>query len=95
MLARCAVKKREFVEAIARAQIEVFDQMNTFREKVEQATCDPEDFITMTELEKEWKTLRLSTSKTYSDLVSQALSAMDTKELCASKKANSSRKESD
>ncbi len=89
------MKKQEFKNAIARAQIEINDQINAFRERVEKATDDPENFISMTELEREWQQLRLSTSKTYSDLVSKALSSFDNKELNSSKKANSSRKGSD
>ena len=86
------MKKQEIKNAIARAQIEIIDQLNDFQERVDKATDDPEHFISMTELEREWQQLRLSTSKTYSDLVSKALSSFDNKRLNSSKKANSSRK---
>ncbi len=86
------MKQQEIEEAVARAQIEINDQLNAFKEKLAKATDDPEHFISMSELENEWQQLRLSTSKTYSDLVSKALSSFDNKRLNASKKANSSRK---
>lgn len=89
------MKHQEIEEAIARAQIEINDQLNAFKERLAKATADPEHFISMTELEKEWQQLRLSTSKTYSDLVSKAISSFDNKDLNALKKANSSRKGSD
>lgn len=89
------MKAEELDEAIARAQLEINDQLNDFREKFRRATEDPANFITMTALESEWRKLRLSTCQTYSDLVSQALSSCDMKELNDAKKANSSRTESD
>jgi hypothetical protein len=46
----------------------------------------------MSELETEWRQLSHGTNKTYSDMLSHALSALDTKELNKAKKASSSRK---
>lgn len=86
------MKQQEIEDAVARAQIEINDQLNAFKEKLAKATDDPEHFISMSELESEWQQLRLSTCKTYSDLVSKALSSFDNKRLNAAKKANSSRK---
>lgn len=89
------MKKDEFAAAITRAQLEINDQLNSFKEQLAHSTEDSNNFLSMSELERQWRNLRLSTNKTYSDLVSQALSSMDTKEVNAAKKANSSRKESD
>ena len=81
-------------EAAARAKIEIDNQIDQFIDKLDRASKHPEDFITMSQLESEWRQLSQATHKTYSDLVSKALSTLDTKELESTKKVNSSRKES-
>ena len=80
------------VDAAEKAQIEINDQINQFIAKLDKASEDPDDFITMSELETEWRQLSHGTNKTYSDMLSHALSALDTKELNKAKKASSSRK---
>ena len=62
--------------------------------KIDSSTDAPNNFLTMTELEKQWKELSLKTHKIYSDFVSKSLSSVESKELRISKKDNSSRKES-
>ena len=71
------------------------EELDAFIQKIDKATDDPDNFITMTQLEEEWNRLSLKTHKIYSDVVSETLTAIDTKELNSSKKENSSRKESD
>lgn len=88
------MKTDEFKKAVAQAKIEINDKLEEFLQRVDKASDDPDNFITMTELEREWRELKLSTSKTYSDLVSKMLSSMDTKELNKSKKVISSGKAS-
>lgn len=88
------MKKDKLRAAAAKAQIEINDQINQFIAKLDQASDDPDDFITMSKLEAEWRNLSQATNKSYSALVSEALTALDTKELNQSKKDSSSRKES-
>lgn len=86
------MKKQQLRAAAEKAQIEINDQINQFIAKLDKASEDPDDFITMSELETEWRQLSHGTNKTYSDMLSHALSALDTKELNKAKKASSSRK---
>ena len=86
------MKKQNLRVAAEKAQIEINDQINQFIAKLDEASDDPNDFITMTALESEWRKLSQATSKSYSGLVSEALCALDTKELNKAKKASSSRK---
>lgn len=87
------MKSDELKKVALKAKQDLSDELDRFIEKIDKATDDPDNFITMTQLEQEWRQLSLKTHKIYSDVVSDALSAIDTKELCAAKKENSSRKE--
>lgn len=88
------MKKQELRAAATKAQVEITDQINQFIAKLDEASDDPNDFITMSALEAEWRLLSRNTGKTYADLISHALNAVETKELNQAKKASSSRKES-
>lgn len=79
--------------AATKAKVDTDDEINAFIQKLDQATNDPDNFISMTELEEEWRVLSNKTHKIYSDMVSQSLSAIDTRELNSAKKDNSSKKE--
>jgi hypothetical protein len=79
--------------AATRAKVDIDDEINAFIQKLDHATNDPDNFISMTELEEEWRVLSNKTHKIYSDMVSQSLSAIDTRELNSAKKDNSSKKE--
>ena len=79
--------------AATKAKVDIDDEINAFIQKLDQATNDPDNFISMTELEEEWRVLSNKTHKIYSDMVSQSLSAIDTRELNSAKKDNSSKKE--
>ena len=87
------MKKDDLLKAAIKAKADINDEINAFIEKLDKNTDDPDSFITMDELESEWKKLNLSTNKTYSNMMGEALSAIDTKELVNSKKGSSSRKE--
>ena len=80
------MKKQQLRASAEKAQIEINDQINQFIAKLDKASEDPNDFITMSELETEWRQLSHGTNKTYSDMLSHALSALDTKELNKAKK---------
>ena len=89
------MKSDDLKTAAEKAKIEINDEINDFIHQIDKASENPDNFITMTQLEEEWRALSLQTHKIYSDMVSESLSSLDTKEINASKKANSSRKESD
>jgi len=80
------MKSDDLKQAAIKAKHEIVDELDEFIEKVDKATTDPNNFITMTQLEEEWRKLSLKTHKIYSDLVSETLSAIDTKELNSTKK---------
>lgn len=85
--------KKDKLRAVAeQAQIEINDQINQFIAKLDKASDDPNDFITLSKLEAEWRNLSQATNKSYSKLVSNALTELDTQELAQAKKASSSRK---
>ncbi len=81
-------------ELLEQTKVEIADELDSFIEKIDSSTDDSNNFLTMTELEKQWKELSLKTHKIYSDLFSKSLSSVESKEFRISKKDNSSRKES-
>ena len=87
------MKKDELIAAANKAKIEINDQIDEFIESVDRGTTDPEDFASFTEIENMWHNLSLTTHKTYSDMMNKTLSALDTPEVNAAKKGNSSRME--
>jgi len=80
--------------AAEQAKTEIDRQIDQFIEKIKSSASNPDDIMSMSQLEKEWKVLKLNTHKTYSDLVGVSLTSLDNKELSKAKKALSSRKES-
>lgn len=66
------MKKQQLRAAAEKAQIEINDQINQFIAKLDKSSDDPNDFITMSELESEWCKLSQATSKSYSGMVSHA-----------------------
>lgn len=88
------MKKQKLKELLEQTKVEIADELDSFIEKIDSSTDDPNNFLMMTELEKQWKELSLKNHKIFSDLVSKSLSSVESKELRISKKDNSSRKES-
>lgn len=62
--------------------------LGEFREKLDAGTSDPDNFITLSEMEREWALLNKTTSKTYSDILSAYLSEMDERAIIKVKKEN-------
>ncbi len=87
------MRKDELIAAASKAKIEINDQIDEFIESLEQGTADPENFASFSEIEAMWHNLKLSTHKTYSDMMTVALSSLDTHEVNDSKKGHTSRKE--
>ena len=85
-------KKARLLAAAAQAQVEMNMQINRFMEKLDKATDDPADFITMSQLDHEWQALSKVINQRYTDLLAESVSIIDTKGLIQAKKACSSRK---
>ena len=71
------MKKQKLKELLEQTKVEIADELDSFIEKIDSSTDDPNNFLTMTELEKQWKELSLKTHKIYSDLVSKSLSSVE------------------
>jgi hypothetical protein len=87
------VNKNDLITAATKAKLEIDDQIEAFIEAIDRGTIDPDNFASFSNLENLLRRLKLETHKTYSDMMSTALSALDTSEVNASKKDNSSRME--
>jgi Ca2+-binding EF-hand superfamily protein len=57
-----------------------------FREKFESKTSNPDDFITISEIEKMWRELRNSTNSIYSDMLMDMMNNVDESSLIRKKK---------
>ncbi len=68
------------------AKLEISHQIDKFVADLQNGTSDPENFITITQLEEKLSLLRSNTTKTYSDILSAYLSSIDESELIKRKK---------
>jgi len=76
---------REYSEELLRI-------VNEFRQRIITGTSDPENFLTISEIERLWSELRGNTSILYSDMLSELLSNVDESELIRKKKRNTGKK---
>lgn len=76
----------ELEKAAQDAKDEISRKIDEFESKIQKGTEDPEHFMTLADIEKEWAELRNSTDKMYSDMVSACLSNINEKELIRRKK---------
>lgn len=60
-----------------------------FQSDFKNGTSDPENFMTMSDIENLWSNLRNSTDKIYSDMVMELMSEVDEKKLISKKNKNS------
>jgi hypothetical protein len=67
--------------------------MEDFKEQFAERTQHPENFLTMSEIERMWGELRHYTSEIYSDMIMEAMSNIDEGELIRKKKQNINKKE--
>lgn len=70
------------------AKLEISHQIDKFVADLQNGTSDPDNFITITQLEEKLSLLRANTTKTYSDILSTYLDSMDETELIKRKKEN-------
>lgn len=67
---------------------EIEKKVSEFKAKLDAGTENPENFITLSEIEQLWATLNKSTTKTYSDMISAYLTDLDEKAVIQLKKEN-------
>ena len=68
--------------------VELLRILDEFRQKIINGTANPDDFLTITDIENLWSKLRGDTSLLYSDMLSGLLSSIDEAELIRKKKPN-------
>ena len=56
------------------AKAEIGHYIDEFKAELEIGTSEPDQFISLSEIENKWAELRNKTSKTYSDIISAYLS---------------------
>jgi hypothetical protein len=59
-----------------------------FRQRIISGTSDPDNFLTISEIERLWSELRGNTSLLYSDMLSEILASIDDSEIIRKKKPN-------
>ena len=64
---------------------ELLKLLDDFREKIIEGTTNPDDFLSITDIENLWSKLRGDTSLLYSDVLSEVLSNIDESELIRKK----------
>lgn len=74
------------------AKLEITHKIDEFISELQNGTSNPDEFITITQLEEKLSLLRSSTTKTYSDIVSAYLSSLDERELIKRKKENTAKR---
>ena len=75
------------IEEIERKAImEISKQVNKFGTKIRNGTTDTDEFISMDEIENDWKQLKNATEETYTNMVSKMISAIDERGIVRKKK---------
>jgi len=72
------------VSDVQKAELERL--IDDFREKFKERTADPNDFITIHEIERMWGELLGNTQNIYSDMIRELINTQDEKELIRQKK---------
>ncbi len=72
---------------------ELLRKIDEFKEKIQNGTSDPDNFITFTEIEHLWADLMNSTQTIYSDMLQDLLNDADEAEIISKKKQNTKTKE--
>ena len=71
---------------------ELLRMIEEFRQRIMIGISDPDDFLSITEIERLWSELRGNTSLLYSDILSDLLSNANESELIRKKKENIGKK---
>jgi len=72
---------------------ELLKLIEDFRSKIIAGTKDPDNFLTISDIEYLWSELRGNTSLLYSDMLSDILAGVDETDLIRKKKLNSEKEE--
>lgn len=83
-----AMAKETLEQAVIDAKEQIERSIDEFKAVLDSGTVDPDNFITLAEIERKWAELRHSTDKTYSDMVSAYLSGLDEAAMIKAKKEN-------
>ena len=67
--------------------------ISEFRKRILAGTSDPDNFLTITEIERLWSELKGDTDLLYTDMLSELLSNMNESELIRKKKLKTEQKE--
>ena len=67
--------------------------VDEFRQKIKTGTSNPDNFLTITDIERLWTKLRGETSLLYSDMLSELLADADESEIIRKKKLNIEKEE--
>jgi hypothetical protein len=67
--------------------------VDVFRQRIVAGTSDPDNFLTISDIERLWSELRGNTSLLYSDMLSDLLTGVDESELIRKKKESTGKKE--
>lgn len=86
--------KARLIEAVKKTQDDINTQLNRYIDELTNATDNPDNFVTMSQLEAKWVELSQSVNKRYIELFADSLSVIDSEGLVQAKKNSSYRKES-
>lgn len=79
-------------QIVSEAKLEISHQIDSFVSEIQNETGNPDDFITISQMEEKLSLLRANTTKTYSDILSAYLNSVDEKELIKRKKGNTGKR---
>lgn len=82
------MSKDKLEQATIDAKVQIEKRIDEFKAMLDSGTSDPDHFITLAAIEKEWAALKDATNKTYSDMLSAYLSDLDERAIIKSKKEN-------
>jgi len=71
---------------------ELLQMLEVFKQRIVDGTSDPDNFLTISDIERLWSGLRGDTSLLYSDMLSDIISDIDESELIRKKKENIEKK---
>jgi len=72
---------------------ELLHIVELFRQRIAAGTSDPDNFLTISDIERLWSELRGDTSLLYSDMLSDLLAEVDESDLIRKKKLNIEKRE--
>lgn len=82
-----SIDHKEIITHIGKSKLG--SELETLIEAIDERTNDPDQFLSITELERMWSRSMSNTSQIYSNALSDAISSIDESELIKRKKANS------